>query len=54
MTEWNHRAGIDEMDDPTIKRDEQMIKQAIARTRRNDASELRRALIEFLDHYEKA
>jgi hypothetical protein len=50
MTEWYRLAGTDDLDDPSLSREERIIRHTTARARRNDADELRMVLAEFLRH----
>jgi len=50
MTHWYQRAAADDLDDPTLSREERLIRHTTARARRNDADELRLVLAEFLRH----
>jgi hypothetical protein len=50
MTEWYRRAAADDLDDPSLSREERVIRHTFALARRNDADELRMVLAEFLRH----
>ena len=51
MTEWSQRAAADELDDPTLSKNERIARKTSAMVRRNSVSELRLVLSEFLNFY---